>query len=317
MSDGATETGRPPGNSIRIGTRGSRLARWQAEWVADRLRRLHPGLAVELVEIKTHGDRDRNSPLAAIGGTGLFTKEIQRALLDGPVEVAVHSLKDLPTPGPGGLILAAVPPREDVADALIAPDPDPRRACPRGPGRHRLAPPPGAAAPPPARPDVVENPGQRRDPAEPGPRRARSTPSSWPRRASTGSAWTSTSPSGSGRRGSCRPWGRGPSGSNAGATMPRPSLARPAGRRPTHRAVTAERTVLAELGGGCMIPLAASAAAESAEQCTLSAVVLDPDGRERLDAAETGPTDDPEGLGRWVAERLRQGGADRILGLSR
>ena len=60
---------------IRIGTRGSRLARWQADWVAERLRELNPELRVELVEIKTHGDRDRNSPLAAIGGVGLFTKE--------------------------------------------------------------------------------------------------------------------------------------------------------------------------------------------------------------------------------------------------
>src|SRR5438445_8439535 len=82
---------------VRIGTRGSPLARWQADWVAGRLRALHPGLLVELVEIKTQGDRDRNTPLAAIGGQGLFTKEIQRALLDAAVEVAVHSLKDLPT----------------------------------------------------------------------------------------------------------------------------------------------------------------------------------------------------------------------------
>ena len=84
---------------IRIGTRGSQLARWQSEWVAERLGRQHPGLRVELIEIKTQGDRDRNSPLSAIGGTGLFTKEIQRALVDGLVEVAVHSLKDLPTLG--------------------------------------------------------------------------------------------------------------------------------------------------------------------------------------------------------------------------
>src|SRR4051812_48528802 len=107
--------------AIRIGTRGSRLARWQAEWVAGRLRALHPGLLVDLVEIKTQGDRDRNSPLAAIGGLGLFTKEIQRALADSAVEVAVHSLKDLPTGGPDGLTLGAVPAREDAADALIAP----------------------------------------------------------------------------------------------------------------------------------------------------------------------------------------------------
>ena len=99
----------PARATLRIGTRGSPLARWQAEWVAARLCAAHPGLGVELVEIKTHGDRDRNSPLAAIGGAGLFTKEIQRALVEGAVEVAVHSLKDLPTEGPENLTLGAIP----------------------------------------------------------------------------------------------------------------------------------------------------------------------------------------------------------------
>ena len=87
----------------------------------QRLRELHSGLSVQLVEIKTLGDRDRNSPLAAIGGMGLFTKEIQRAVADRSVDVAVHSLKDLPTQRTDELVLAAVPEREDVADALVAP----------------------------------------------------------------------------------------------------------------------------------------------------------------------------------------------------
>src|SRR5271157_5024937 len=105
-----SETARPMSSTpikpltLRIGTRGSRLARWQAEWVANRLRGCHPGLNVELVAIHTQGDRDRNSRLAAIGGTGLFTKEIQRAVLDGLVDIAVHSLKDLPTQGPDELV---------------------------------------------------------------------------------------------------------------------------------------------------------------------------------------------------------------------
>ena len=119
-------------STIRIGTRGSRLARWQADWVAERLRGLNPELRVELVEIKTHGDRDRNSPLAAIGGVGLFTKEIQRAVRDGSVDVAVHSLKDLPTQGLDELLLAAVPAREDVADALIAPEYQTIEGLPQG-----------------------------------------------------------------------------------------------------------------------------------------------------------------------------------------
>src|SRR5262249_14148125 len=112
----AAQTGR-----VRIGTRGSPLARWQAEWVAERLRQRHSGLIVELVEIKTQGDRDRNTPLAVIGGQGPFTKAIRRAHLEGAVEIAVHSLKDLPTEGPEALVLGAVPPREELADALVAP----------------------------------------------------------------------------------------------------------------------------------------------------------------------------------------------------
>src|SRR5258708_6435207 len=106
---------------VRIGTRGSPLARWQAEWVAGQLRALHPGLEGELVEIKTQGDRDGTSPRAAIGGMGLSTKEIQRALMVASVEIAVHSLKDPPPRGPAELILGAIPPREPSTDALIAP----------------------------------------------------------------------------------------------------------------------------------------------------------------------------------------------------
>ena len=117
---------------IRIGTRGSQLARWQANWVAEQLHSLHPGLTAELVEIKTKGDRDRNSPLAAIGGVGLFTKEIQRAVLENSVDLAVHSLKDLPTERIDGLLLAAVPAREDLADALIAPRYQTLKALPVG-----------------------------------------------------------------------------------------------------------------------------------------------------------------------------------------
>ena len=107
--------------TIRIGTRSSKLARWQAEWVGDQLCIAHEGLIVEFVDIKTQGDRDQNSPLAAIGGLGVFTKEIQRAVLENRVDLAVHSLKDLPTQQSDGLLLAAVPAREDPADALIAP----------------------------------------------------------------------------------------------------------------------------------------------------------------------------------------------------
>lgn len=103
---------------IRLGTRKSPLARWQAEWVCGQLQQL--GHEVEMVWITTQGDV-ATQPLGTIGGQGLFTKEIQRALLDKQIDLAVHSLKDLPTQAIEGLKLAAIPPREVVGDCLIAP----------------------------------------------------------------------------------------------------------------------------------------------------------------------------------------------------
>src|SRR5437588_1092210 len=97
--------------TLRIGTRGSALALWQANFVAGRLRGAVPGVVVELVEIETSGDVIRDAPLAQIGGQGVFTKEIQRALQENRVDVAVHSLKDLPTVAVENLVLAAVPSR--------------------------------------------------------------------------------------------------------------------------------------------------------------------------------------------------------------
>ena len=102
---------------LRLGTRASALARWQAEWVAARLTEL--GTPVELVPITTQGDV-KTQPLGQIGGQGLFTKELQRALLDEQIDLAVHSLKDLPTAPIAGLVLAAVPPRESTADVLVS-----------------------------------------------------------------------------------------------------------------------------------------------------------------------------------------------------
>src|SRR5215212_3959687 len=109
----------PAGDSrgLRLGTRGSKLARWQADWVAGELRRL--GHEVELVEIATRGDVEQAAAVEEIGTRGVFTKEIQRALLAGDVDLAVHSLKDLPTEPVEGLILAAVPVRESSADVLV------------------------------------------------------------------------------------------------------------------------------------------------------------------------------------------------------
>lgn len=104
---------------LRIGTRGSLLALWQADHVADRLRATWPGLTVERIIYKTTGDKFLNQPLASIGGKGLFTKELEDALYAGEIDLAVHSLKDMPTVLPDGLAIEAVPVRADVRDVII------------------------------------------------------------------------------------------------------------------------------------------------------------------------------------------------------
>lgn len=105
---------------IRIGTRGSQLALAQASWVKGRLEQEYPSLTVETLVIKTSGDRFLNAPIQAIGGKGIFVKEIEEALLRGEIDLAVHSMKDLPTELPSGLVVAAIPEREDSRDALVS-----------------------------------------------------------------------------------------------------------------------------------------------------------------------------------------------------
>ena len=105
---------------LRIGTRGSALALVQASWVKQQVECEHPERAVELRIIKTSGDSFVNTAISNIGGKGVFTKEIEDALRRGEIDLAVHSLKDLPTELPEGLMIAAVPPREDARDALVA-----------------------------------------------------------------------------------------------------------------------------------------------------------------------------------------------------
>jgi hydroxymethylbilane synthase len=105
---------------VKIGTRGSALALWQANWVKDRLESRHQGLSVELVKIKTKGDKILDTALAKVGGKGLFVKEIEDALIRRETDLAVHSMKDVPAELPEGLIIDAIPEREDVRDAFIA-----------------------------------------------------------------------------------------------------------------------------------------------------------------------------------------------------
>lgn len=106
--------------SIVIGTRGSKLALWQAEHIAGRIRERYPAIEVTLKKIVTTGDRILDVPLAKIGGKGLFTKELENAMLSGEIDLAVHSLKDMPTELPEGLMLAAITTRADACDAFVS-----------------------------------------------------------------------------------------------------------------------------------------------------------------------------------------------------
>jgi hydroxymethylbilane synthase len=299
--------------TLRIGTRGSQLARWQAGWVADELRRRNPELDVVLVEIKTQGDRDRSSPLADIGGAGLFTKEIQRALLDRSIEVAVHSLKDLPTRAPDGVFLAAVPEREETSDALVAPV---YRTLEALPGAARV----GTSA--------LRRKAQllhlRRDleiVSVRGNVETRLNQALEGRLDAVMLAEAGLSRLGLQRHMTQRlgppkflpAVGQGALGIECRADDPATrALLAPLDHLQTRRSVLAERRVLEELEGGCMIPLAAWGRVTE-EGLTLDVAVFSLDGKERVSTSVSGPHDDPDGLGRKVAQILRNLGAERLL----
>jgi hydroxymethylbilane synthase len=297
---------------LRIGTRGSNLALWQANHVASLLRAAAAGLRVELIEIETAGDQVRDVPLAQLGGQGAFTKEIQKALQARTVDVAVHSLKDLPTFAVEGLILAAVPPRGPVGDAFIS-------------SRHAsfAALPPGAVVATSSlrrraqvlhrRPDLrlvemrgnVETRLRKLDEqgldalilAEAGLERLGL------RHVITeilDPAWMLPAV-GQGALGlECR----------AADTMTRDLLAK-LNDPPTHRAVLAERALLRGLGGGCQVPVGAHTTDRGA--LTLRGVVIAPDGRERVEGQLSGPAEEAETLGQRLAEDLLGRGARELL----
>jgi hydroxymethylbilane synthase len=115
-------TGTEAKRLVKVATRKSQLALWQAEWVKAEIEKRHPEVKVELVKIETSGDKILDVPLAMVGGKGLFVKEIEEALLDGRADLAVHSLKDVPVIFPPGLVLKVITEREDLRDAFVSAD---------------------------------------------------------------------------------------------------------------------------------------------------------------------------------------------------
>jgi hydroxymethylbilane synthase len=117
---------------VRVATRGSLLALTQTGWAVDRLKEANPGTEFELIQFKTVGDKVLDVALSQIGGKGLFTKELEDALLEGKADIAIHSLKDMPTEQPEGLTLGCTPPREDARDVVITRDGAPFASLPAG-----------------------------------------------------------------------------------------------------------------------------------------------------------------------------------------
>ena len=118
--------------SVKIGTRGSQLALWQANWVKSCIEKAHPEISVTLEVVKTKGDKILDVPLAKVGGKGLFVKEIEEALLNKKIDLAVHSMKDMPADIPEGLCIGAIPKRENPRDVLITADRKTFSQLPRG-----------------------------------------------------------------------------------------------------------------------------------------------------------------------------------------
>jgi hydroxymethylbilane synthase len=300
---------------VRIGSRGSPLALWQAHWVRDRL--ASDGHAVEIQIIKTSGDKLTTASLVQSGTKGLFIKEIEEALASGAIDLAVHSLKDLPTDQPAGLVVGAVPEREDARDALITRDGEAFAAL--GPGarigtsslrrQSQLKN---------LRPDLQVLPlrgnvDTRLKKLERGDCDAVALAAAGLARLGLADRVTQYF----GVEELCPAVGQGAlalevrEGDEATA-----DAIRPLDHQPTHRAVRAERAVLRRLGGGCSVPIAAHAVPWSAlgdSQLRLVAVVASPNGERLIRATAVGPEDDPERLGFGVAEELLRQGAEEIL----
>jgi hydroxymethylbilane synthase len=299
---------------LRLGTRGSALARWQAEWVAERLRA--NGTEVELVLIATTGDRRLDS-LANFGGQGAFTKEIQQALIDNRVDLAVHSLKDLPTERPAELCLAAIPERAPCGDVLISPkfgmlDKLPHQAT-VGTSSFRRQAQLLHVRPDLQMKEIRGNIDTRLKKVHGGEFDAVVLAAAGvTRRGLTGENTERL------------PFGGLPPAVGQGAlaieTREDDELTRNAvsilDNSPTRAAVFAERAMLAALRAGCLAPVAAWGRLEG-DQLLLTGRVISLDGRIKLEATSAAAPSDSPALGRRVADELLDQGAAEVIAAAR
>ncbi|MFO7708764.1 MAG: hydroxymethylbilane synthase [Desulfobacterales bacterium] len=298
---------------VVIGTRGSPLARWQAQWVRAALQERFPGTVVELNTIKTQGDKILNVPLAKVGGKGLFVKEIEEALLAGHVDIAVHSMKDMPADLPQGLAIGAVPERESPLDVLISRD---------GCGLIDLA------------PDSLVGTSSLRRAAQLRHRRPdlrvvplRGNLDTRLRKLETeGLAAVVLAAAGVRRLGLAK---RISEHLDPGLMLPAvgqgalcieirrgdphigPMVA-PLDHPATRAAVSAERSFLRRLEGGCQVPIAGHATVDG-ETLRLTGLVAEVDGSALIRHALSGPARSAARLGAELAEVLLSSGADALL----
>jgi hydroxymethylbilane synthase len=313
------ETGLRP---LVIGTRGSRLAVWQAEHVASRLRAAFPTLELCLERIRTTGDKILDVPLSQVGGKALFVKEIEEALLAGRVDLAVHSMKDVPTDLPPGLTIAAIPRREDAADVLISRTGVPLADLSRGAriGTSSLR---RQAQLLHIRPDLVivglrGNLDTRIRKLSSEGLDAIVLAAAGVARLGLSHLVTEVLPPevllpaiGQGALGievrEPRTANREP------RTASVAEMVNALDHRETHVAVRAERAMLKRLGGGCQVPIAAWATVE-ADAILLRGLIAATDGVTVIRGEARGTVGEPETVGRDLAEDLLARGGQAILG---
>ena len=301
----------PSGRPLVIGSRGSPLALWQARWVQQRLRR--DGHEARIEEIHTSGDRFADAALAALGGQGLFVKEIEEALLGESIALAVHSLKDMPTAQPDGLVLACVPLRDDPRDLLLAaPGVGDLRGLPSGSlvgtGSPRRACQVLSLRPDVAIKDVRGNVETRVARLRQGEYDAILLAAAGVQRLglevdAAGLDFEQMLPAVG--QGALAIEIRSADNATRAAVMPLQDEA-------AATAVLAERAFLRGLGGGCQAPIAAVAEIVSG-RCRLRGLVAEPSGRSILRGEREGPVADATDLGRALAEDLLERGALALL----
>jgi hydroxymethylbilane synthase len=292
---------------LAIASRGSQLALWQARWVEAQLAGMGTECRIEI--IKTTGDKITDAPLAKVGTKGLFTKEIEEALLDGRADLAVHSLKDVPTELPEGLVLAAVPEREDPRDALVG---STLSALPSGAkvGTSSLR---RAAQLRKLRPDLaVEsvrgNLDTRLRKLDQGQYHAILLAAAGLKRLGWGDRIAELLPVDI----MCPAVGQGALAIETRSSGAGFDACRDLDHAATHAAVKAERGVLRALGGGCQVPIGAYAKVDGG-RLRIMAIVASPDGADFVRGESQGPAGEAERIGRELGEDLLERGARRIL----